>query len=881
MNKVSKVTDNRKLIRYYNLDLKASNVFTKHNDALQEQFNCISNFSSLLPDSLNKLAILADMITDSMTISGRTSLSKSVTQLDSEFNNVFYNQETGTLTLKSTIEQEYSINKNKTFIQTDTSYNIYSLNKDSLLNFQDVFSNTTINIETDSLFFRYTLALTLDHLSTINCINLKLNELTESYPLISEIYYLDKENKRQYCTIVNSSDTVYDLDTDRYLANDYNILINPVKTSRLFITFEDKGKSNLIIDRISLQKLKYESKGSVIFGPVVSNYHILKTAVEASGDITGASFYISSDKTNWTEIVLPNQLSLNSNLNKLVAYNTIASTSIKKDSDVKELYLKVDLIQLKVSDSFSEVNHNKIDFSTDTITFNNSSNIKDVTVYKKYKDVFYGDSSYSTQVDGIEIFNKDVSFIESKGEYLIKSFEKQNNCYLATDTIYSCLTNSKALKIGGDVIDATGFEPVTATVYGFTNTIKAGIVNTSTENNIVILLQNRYVRDTYKVIQNNKEIEIDLRLGFISSSLEVIVGVSSDYPVYLYDSTGTLIKELEIREFDSIKYISLLEEDMFIIPTSPTHIFNSLYPIRLNNSKDFGLIKNSIITVDSLISLDNVTELLKETIPYELILSKENGNSLKLTDTLLRDKYIEKSEETVQAFTENTAIKLRNQDIKKGSLILTDSSKAIKKNYLKEVGFINGATEFKSFRNYTNNVEIITDKAIQNYVIDLSGTEINSDTLTVQVKNKYEIPVYWRHVNGDADNKIEIYTTDQYYFYNEDIVEINYVALNTATSSLYSVDYDKGILYLANSTNVDLNITYSFYNLMVFGRKSEQLKTDKYESSSSLVRIFNFTQGFNYTTVLSLSTNKPEEYTTPFISNIKINYLNTSEQESF
>lgn len=206
----------------------------------------------------------------------------------------------------------------------------------------------------------------------------------------------------------------------------------------------------------------------------------------------------------------------------------------------------------------------------------------------------------------------------------------------------------------------------------------------------------------------------------------------------------------------------------------------------------------------------------------------------------------------------------------------------IKKKYLTEVEFINGVDEFKSYRSYTKHVTIDTlFSSVSVYTVELDNAEIDEDSITAEIEGRYEVPVYWRKVNGQSSTYIEIYTDDENAFGAGELVNINYIALNTYVSDLYSVDYEKGLLYLANETNVELNCECQFYNMFLTAEKARQLTTEEYSTDAFIISLNNKIDSYNYTTVYNEQTEYDKEYTTPFIRNIKVNYINTSEEESF
>lgn len=206
----------------------------------------------------------------------------------------------------------------------------------------------------------------------------------------------------------------------------------------------------------------------------------------------------------------------------------------------------------------------------------------------------------------------------------------------------------------------------------------------------------------------------------------------------------------------------------------------------------------------------------------------------------------------------------------------------ILRKYLTEVAFKNGSEEFKSYRDYFKK-QVITqsENGSQTIKIVLAEKEVDVETLVIEIEGKYDIPVYWRKVNGSSLNELEIYVTDSNLFLEGDVLETSYVALNEAVSNLYSVDYETGVLYLAAETNVPLDIEYQFYNTMVTAKKATQLEPDAYVTTSADATINNYKSDSSYRLVFSVKQDIKEEYTTPVIKNLKVNYLNTNEKESF
>ena len=669
------ITQERKIVRYWDLGYRTAQVVEKHNDLSVKLFKSISNFSSLLPDNLNNLATLSDMITDALVVSGRSSLSKSSSELVQSNGGLRYNVDTGELTLDYKVQYNAAIKNKKSYIQTDGIYNIYSADKKSLASFEDLLSGSGITIESKTKSFRYTMCIEFATQVDINSLQLKLNTDTDSYPLISEMFYINRENKREYITFLNSLDTKFDLDNNRVKDNNYNLLFNNIKTNRIYFTLEDRDKTDLVLDSLAFRKLKYVATGSIIFGPIISTYPILKASVEAAGDIEGASFFISYDKENWTEVALPTEISKDATVNKIVSFNTISKDSLKVTKDVKELYLKVDLEQKKITSAEEMYINKSLDFYANVLPYPANDKPVNTSVYQLSNQTYYGDKSFVSSVETSSLREPEHNYIITNGGYMVKSFTGSTYGYDDSTNMSSVTTSVMYKKVNGDRVDASGFEPLSVKTFGYSVSKVKKTCNVVFEENVVLYLNSSYPRDIYTVRQNNKELKLDLSLGFIDSCISSVIGVAEEGSVLLYDSTGRDVKELTIRKFgEDFFYISLVEEGLFELPIMGDRediTLNTLYPIQLNESNEFGLLDGKLTSVKSLVDFNEVSILSREEIPHSLAISKENKNSLSLTDILLKDKYTESTTETVEAYLKSRAIKLKNKHIQKGSLRIT------------------------------------------------------------------------------------------------------------------------------------------------------------------------------------------------------------------
>lgn len=653
--------------RMYNIHDNIVSTFTQHNDTSYKLFETISNFSSVLPDHLNKIVKLSDNITDALVVSGRTSLSKSILNMSTVSSTLRLNTDDGSLTLNYKDKSVHTINVSKSYLQTDNKYSIYNENKTILSSFDQFLLGNSINIETYDQYFSFTFSLVLEKISTISCIELKLNKATDSYPLISEIYYINENNKKVYTTILNSSETFYNLDDERQTDNVYNILLPNIKTKKIYITFEDKDKINLIIDSIKLKQLEYEDTGEIILGPVVSTSPILKASIEALGDLEYVNFFLSTDKNTWYELINPLEVSFDKNTNKILSFNTINNSSLKSSKDFQEIYLKIS-IQKILNKNKSEVYKT---LSEEIVNSNVAlkEDQEEVTVYESSNSIYYGGKLSVTDKDNTELLNPSFSYLESKGKYLINSFVESDYGLIKNGNTDKGITVNKPLKVGGEIFLAKNFNPYFSSLFGYTVLVGNFNVNTAKDLNYVLPLNSEYPKDTYILRQENKEIKIDISHGYLSSTLEGIC-IVEDKQVELFDSTYKKIKDLTVLKNESFNYISLVEDGVILKPDISDKKLNTLYPIRLNKEDEFGIFDEKIVCSSAIVSVNNIGKVVKDKLDFEIKLSKENGNSIYLLDTNTLDKYLNTTNEVIESYSNTTAIKLNNKNIKKGSIQL-------------------------------------------------------------------------------------------------------------------------------------------------------------------------------------------------------------------
>ena len=672
-----KLTTKQRLLRHYKTGQDFHDVVTNFNDSMYRLFYDLSFFTEKLPMHLNVMSGLSDMITDALVVTGRSSLSKNGVEMNIiSSSNIIFDKNMSTLRLADRAVYDIPLQNNKSFIQTENSYNIHSIDNSTLLSFNDLLNGTPINIVSANKNYRYTFCVEFPMRVDVNSLTIALNMNTKSYPLLSEIYHIDNENRRRYITILNNLDTSYDMDEKRVPNNEYEFLFSTINTNRLYFTFEDRNNQELMLDHINVKKVEYHNAGEIILGPITSTYPILKAAIEAQGDLEGAEFYISHDNNSWVRMILPTEVNKSNTATKIISYNTVSRGSLKVQGDVKELYLKVILSRKLLSEAKEGITYKGSTFYSSFLAHPLNEEPIAVSVYQRVPSTFFGDKTFSPSIDTSTLREPEHNYIQLSGSYKVKSFVNSDYGYDSDKTERNVSITSSYKKVNGDRIDASEFNPLTSVVYGYVINHVKRTYNTLTDKNIVLSLKENYAKDIYTIRQNNKEVKVDLGLGFISSSIAAVIGTTEKGTVSLYDSTGRYVKELTKRQFDDFHYVSLIEDGLFEVPqltSKETLKFNSLYPIRLNEEDEFGILDNNIFCVQSLVDFEKYSKLTMEALETKLEISKENKNTLTVVDDLVKDKYTESTKESIEAFTKSRAIKLKNKHIKKGSLRITQA----------------------------------------------------------------------------------------------------------------------------------------------------------------------------------------------------------------
>lgn len=631
--------------------------------------NLQTNFIVNLPKELNRISALTDKISNLNIISGNCYLYKKANDLkEIENNNIIFDKDFNSFKLKPTLSYKIETKENSSQLITNKTIKIFDKDKTKLKNLDDLLVRSeTINIYTEENNYSYTFKINFGSLISFNNINLILNEETISYPKITEVYYINNNKEKILLKILNNNSRNIDLDQYKNISNVYSIDTETGTSDNINIVFED-SQSDLIIDKLNINYMEYSSEGYIVLEALKEAKPILKVGLESKGDIEYVDYSISYDKETWYPIDLSNIYGIEK-VNKVLSFNTISTDSLKSDVDIKSIYIR---LKLKAKES-SFVVDNKVNreiYSSSTLNVSNI-NYDSYSLYENSNSIFYGERSK------VNIF--DFKDLYSNGEYIII-----NNSYYIKGFIESSVSKTKEspytyspVEIKSKEILKSGenlsFEEIDISTKDLeTVNIKTRTNNLLDSVNIdyVVQLKDTTIKSKYYLSQDKVEIEVNLEIGYINSSLDVLYTVKNSSPVYLLDSFKNLIKELipfklKDTEKETIYAISLLDSELFDMYEN----ISRTYPLTELSDYELGFIDNKIysINLDKDVTM-NVLE--KEKLYVEDFLSTTNKNHSKIVSIEDYKKSIKNKKETIKQKVKQ--IKLINNSLVKGSVSIRE-----------------------------------------------------------------------------------------------------------------------------------------------------------------------------------------------------------------
>lgn len=625
----------------------------KINLSLEDLAKTNLNFIKSIPAELNKLAIITDKLANMTLIGGQCyynySIGKStvVSTRNIEYGNNL------TLSLKPTTEKRINLKENISRVLTTKRYSLIDSDEE-LRSFNDlIVRDIPVTFKTSENTYKYIFELKNDSRTEFNKISVKLSKNTESYPTISEIYYINENKDKMQVKMINYGSFRVDLDTVREKDNTYNLMLDDIVADNIYIVFEDNKKS-LSFDSVKIYSTKYASDGSFVCKFPSQTKPILKVGVDYSGGLGGVKTFVSNDNKNWYPILVSNSYNI-SNTPKVVSFNTIGSSSIITNEDVKDIYLKVELSPIEVSGTTSKV-LNKVTYNTG----NFAVQVNDYSAYSVYSTVpsyYYGRSSEVVTNNLTWFFDPVVNYVKIDNSYFVKGFEESSRSKTIKSKIDQkrIISDCQSCRVTSKIIDTDFIDITTTDLYGF-DVVELTEIPVQQNTNIVIPLKPEIPKGTYYIVQGANKLECNLKLGYITSAIAVLFKVVPDQKVWLEDSLHNTVKVLTS---DTEGFVSLLSEGLFDV----NYDLDYYWPVR-EQTKPYTFLNSNLKT--TLQSKVKQHKLIKNSIYNEKHISNLNKNYISI-------KYLKNWKETFKVVTEQLPsgikqFKLKDCGIIKGSI---------------------------------------------------------------------------------------------------------------------------------------------------------------------------------------------------------------------
>lgn len=187
-----------------------------------------------------------------------------------------------------------------------------------------------------------------------------------------------------------------------------------------------------------------------------------------------------------------------------------------------------------------------------------------------------------------------------------------------------------------------------------------------------------------------------------------------------------------------------------------------------------------------------------------------------------------------------------------------------------EIPFINGYTEFIEHFSKEFLVQLNNSYSGTIYELELDELKVIEKSLIYsfpeEERESLEVSIY-----KNSDNKYIIKFEDLNNLSNLKVL-INYTYESTDPKYLYSIDYEKGIIYFSEPLDKAYKITYNADNLISTGKEARQMDEEEYNEVN---KIFNIRNLKDNSSIFFLYKNDTTEHRniTPILQDIKVNYI--------
>lgn len=649
-----------------------------HYEILQTDFNSVMvNLANMqigvlddIPKDVQRISRMMESLSNISIISGNCFFYKQGKDLKVvEQENILFDKNLDIFKLKPTLSNTLEPKQDKNKLITEQKIRIYDKERKVLKSLDDLLiKKETINITTKENRYKYIINIELQEIQLFNNIVLKLNEETLSYPEISEIYYIDNKRNKKSIKIFNNNSYSYNIDLNKNSSNTYEIDFDIIEADNINIVLEDVGL-DLLIDSITTNLTEYNEEGYIILEALEEEFPVLKIGIEGKISDTNITFEASHNKEDWYPLDLSNIYDI-TKTNKVLSWNTVSNNSIKTEEDVRKVYLKIKIkASEKVITYTPKVNreiHSSASFSTI------SDNLSAYSVYEVTEPTHYGEKSVSSLFNFKELYDRG-EYCVYNNQYYAKGFhDTEISKVPSSPYVYSPVTlKTKQIRLSNTKTNFNFVDISSKNIYSYRLESMTKALTDLSQLTCVIPLKEDAVHSIYYIKQNNKEIAIDLSLGFINSAIEVLFITKDREEVYLLDGFKNLIDivPLQLIKRDSnnepLFGASLLNTKLFEVDDRIARY----YPIKPLENKEIGLLDNKYSYER------NTKDLLIFNLITTLLYHKDNisDKNVNYSEIVSEEDYNRSKEKVVQELPSTTKhIKLKKGTVVKGSLSIKE-----------------------------------------------------------------------------------------------------------------------------------------------------------------------------------------------------------------
>lgn len=467
------------------------------NSLTTDTYNTLSKSLDDVTNIKNKISVISDMFTDLRVLNGTAKNMVYLSTLPIVENSGIKVKD-DKFTLDTLIKTNKEIYVKDSSISSVEKYKLYTLDgKGTVL---DTFLKSGVEtlVQFDNTRYTFTLNLKYTSMEQINSVELQLGLLTESYPIINSIKYVDKDNVEKTAVILNNTSTSYDLDYNREVDNKYTLDISPIFTNQINIELTSKTNSNVILKDIKTYFKKEVQVAEIIVGPIHTEKPLLKVALDCEELTKGCSFELSTDLDYWLK--LDSSSIITDELNtKILSFNTINEKSIKTKEDIYTFYIKISVESTLLTND--DVNTNIYNTLREDHSISNETlEIVDDNLFSAYKvkssDFIHGKYQYIENLNLKDLSKENIEYIEVNG--ISKVLGLVESPYSITDK-----SENNGGGVGGELklkrlpadflIDSTRYDLANAKVHDIFLRNTEETINTREKDNLCLTLKRKKI----------------------------------------------------------------------------------------------------------------------------------------------------------------------------------------------------------------------------------------------------------------------------------------------------------------------------------------------------------------------------------------------------